>query len=78
MKTGDPPATHPGQQVFADALESLGAGTDINMTWDTLEAKFPESAKVLKNFVLQLPPSTEKARDICNSSVGTLLALVHF
>ena len=32
VKTGDPPATHPGQQVFAGALESFGVGTDINMT----------------------------------------------
>ena len=73
VKTGDPPATHPGQQVFADALESLGAGTDINMTWDTLEAKFPESAKVLKNFDLEAPPSTEKARGIAKALVGCIL-----
>ena len=73
VKTGDPPATHPGQQVFADALGSFGAGSDINMTWETLEAKFPESAKVLKNFDLQVPPSTEKARDIAKALVGCIL-----
>jgi hypothetical protein len=54
-------------------LGSFGVGTDINMTWNTLDAKFPESAKVLKNFDLQAPPSTEKARDIAEGLVGCIL-----
>ena len=43
------------------------------MTWETLEAKFPESAKVLKNFDLEAPPSTEKARNIAKALVGCIL-----
>jgi hypothetical protein len=54
-------------------LGSFGVGADINMAWETLEAKFPESAKVLKNFDLEAPPSTEKARDIAKALVECIL-----